>query len=111
MKILYHHRIGSRDGQSVHIESLISALGDLCVLFFVVFSRAFRRVEFGAQAPKFVLFRLVLLASAYEILEVCYNVPAFCRLAMAYWRFRPDLIYDRYNLFMVSGILLSKVPG
>src|SRR5690242_2097385 len=101
MKILYHHRIGSKDGQSVHIQSLISALTALGNEVCVLSPPAFNRVNFGAQAPKFALLRRVLPVVAYEILEVCYNIPAFCRLAAAYWRFRPDLIYERYNLFMV----------
>jgi len=109
MKILYHHRIGSRDGQSVHIQCLISALTQIGEQVCVVSPPAFSRVEFGAQAAKFAFLRRVLPAAAYEILELCYNVPAFCRLIAAYYRFRPDLIYERYNLFMVAGILLSKV--
>jgi glycosyltransferase involved in cell wall biosynthesis len=111
MKILYHHRIGSKDGQSVHIQSLISAFAELGEEVRVVSPPAFGRVSFGAQASKFALLKRVLPAAAYEILEVCYNVPAFCRLAAAYWQFRPDLIYERYNLFMVAGILLSKLTG
>ena len=111
MKILYHHRIGSRDGQSVHIQCLISALAELGEEVCVVSPPAFRRVEFGAQASKFALLRRVLPAAVYEILEICYNVPDFYRLVAAYRRFRPDLIYERYNLFMLAGILLSRVTG
>jgi glycosyltransferase involved in cell wall biosynthesis len=111
MKILYHHRIGSKDGQSLHIQSLISALESLGEEICVVSPPAFDRVDFGAQASKFALLRRLLPPAAYEILEVCYNVPAFCRLAASYWRFRPDLIYERYNLFMIAGVLLSKLTG
>jgi glycosyltransferase involved in cell wall biosynthesis len=51
----------------------------------------------------------LLPSLAYEILELCYNVPAFYRLLIAYRKFRPDLIYERYNLFMIAGICLSKL--
>jgi glycosyltransferase involved in cell wall biosynthesis len=111
MKILYHHRIGSRDGQSLHIQSLISAFGELGDEVCVVSPPAFNRTNFGAQTPKVALLRRLLPAPAYEILEFCYNIPVFCRLVAAYWRFRPELIYERYNLFMVAGIVLSKLSG
>jgi hypothetical protein len=33
LRILYHHRIGSRDGQAVHIDALVGALRRVRELF------------------------------------------------------------------------------
>ncbi len=65
MRILYSHRIQSRDGMSVHLEELVAAL---------------RR-------------RLPGLA---------YNLPAYRRLRRACHSFRPELIYERYNLYFLA---------
>ena len=109
MKILYHHRVGSKDGQAVHIQSLITALRKLGHQVRVVSPPAFEEVSFGEQAYKFGALKRILPSLAYEILEFCYNVPAFYRLLVAYRKYRPDLIYERYNLFMIAGIIVSRL--
>src|SRR6266481_722855 len=109
MKILYHHRVASKDGQAVHIQSLVTALRKLGHEVYVVSPPAFDEVSFGGQAYKFGVLKRILPSLAYEILELCYNLPAFYRLLIAYRKFRPDLIYERYNLFMIAGVLLSKL--
>src|SRR5436305_12981126 len=109
MKILYHHRIASKDGQSVHVHALIAALEQLGNEVYVASPPTFDTVDFGYQARPFVLIKRLLPRVAYEVLELGYNFVAFYRLAKAYRRFRPDLIYERYNLFMIAGIVLSKL--
>jgi glycosyltransferase involved in cell wall biosynthesis len=111
MKILYHHRIGSRDGQAVHLEELIAALQELghkvCLVGPVSFARATLGHEprlIGAMkryAPKFI----------YELLEIGYNVPAFFRLIRKGSSFQPDFVYERYNLYLLAGIWFKRIKG
>ena len=49
----------------------------------------------------------------HELLELIYNVPEWLRLQAAVARHRPDLIYERNNLYLLSGIIVarcSRVP-
>src|SRR5262245_48523231 len=44
----------------------------------------------------------------YELFEIAYNVPAYLRLRRAARAFKPDLIYERYNLNLVAGLWLKR---
>ena len=44
-----------------------------------------------------------------ELLEIGYNVPAFVRLWRAVRVERPDAIYERYNLYLLAGLLVAKL--
>ena len=109
MKILYHHRIGSQDGQAVHIDSLIGALRRAGHDVQIVSPPSFGKVDFGGQARWLGRLRRRLPRAAYELLELAYNAPALWRLYRAGRRHRPDLIYERYNLFMVAGVLFARL--
>jgi glycosyltransferase involved in cell wall biosynthesis len=45
---------------------------------------------------------------AAELAELAYSVPAYVRLVRAANAFRPDVIYERYNLFFLSGAVLAR---
>ena len=109
LRILYHHRIGSKDGQAVHIESLIAALKSAGHDIRVVSPPAFGKIDFGGQSHAFAWLRRLLPRAGYELLEICYNLPALWRMERARRRFRPDLIYERYNLFMMAGVLFARL--
>jgi len=111
MRILYSHRIQSRDGQSVHIESLVAALRALGHEVLVVGPGMYDQAAFGGENRLATLARRVLPRSVGEIAEIAYNVPAYLRLRRAAAAFRPDIIYERYNLFFVAGTLLARSRG
>ena len=49
----------------------------------------------------------------YELAELAYSLVAYFRLARAARAFQPDLIYERYNLFLLSGLMAKsflKIP-
>jgi glycosyltransferase involved in cell wall biosynthesis len=48
---------------------------------------------------------------ASELLEFSYSFIAFAKLWLAYHRYRPDLVYERYNLFLPSGLWLKRLVG
>ena len=47
----------------------------------------------------------------FEILELLYNLSAYPRLAAAARAFKPDVLYERYNLFLLAGLWLRARRG
>jgi glycosyltransferase involved in cell wall biosynthesis len=110
VRILYHHRTASKDGQAVHIEELVAALRELGHEVDVVGPEGAGTAmgddaswvhELRARLPKFV----------YELLELAYSFVAYRRLAGAARTFRPDFVYERYNLFLLAGAMLKRRLG
>ena len=108
MRILYSHRIQSRDGQSVHLEEMVAALRAAGHEVLVVGPGLYQQAEFGGESRLVALIRARLPPSVGALAEIAYNVPAWWRLRQAARRFRPDLIYERYNLFFLAGTWLSR---
>lgn len=111
MKILYHHRTLSKDGQNVHIEELIAAFRRAGHEVRVVGPTAHRNAAFGSDGGLVSRIRRALPAAAGELIELAYSVLAFQRLMKAYREFKPDVLYERYNLFLLSGAWLHKLTG
>lgn len=111
MRILYSHRIQSRDGQSVHVEELVASLRALGHEVLVVGPGFYDKASFGGESRLVALIRSVFPSFLGELAELAYNVPAILRLRRAYRSFSPDLIYERYNLFFLAGVLLARWTG
>lgn len=111
MRILYHHRINSKDGQFVHVEELIAALRRIGHDVIVVAPPVTERQEFGAESRLVRLMKRELPGPLYELLELAYSAIAYHRLRRAYHRHRPDILYERYNLFSLAGVLLKHKYG
>jgi glycosyltransferase involved in cell wall biosynthesis len=110
VKILYSHRTKSADGQYVHIRSLTDALRAQGAEIFMAGpddrgQAATRKLDqnAGVGAKSF------LPKPVYELAELAYSAPAFLRLARAAKAARPDILYERYNLFYHSGVRLARV--
>lgn len=111
MKILYHHRTASRDGQSTHIDEMIGGLR----------AEGHSVVEISPQiagdnvsggSPGWVgQLKARLPRQVYELAELAYSVVAYRRLADAIMQDRPDGIYERYNLYLLAGIWAKKRFG
>jgi glycosyltransferase involved in cell wall biosynthesis len=108
VKILYSHRIQSHDGQGVHLESLVAALRGQGHEVLVVGPSAYAQAGFGGESKLVATVRRLLPAFAVELLELAYSIPAWRKLARAAAEFRPDLLYERYNLFYLSGAWLAR---
>ncbi len=108
MRILYSHRVQSRDGQSVHIEELVAAFRQLGHEVLVVGPRLYERAEFGGDSRLIAALRRHLPGALCEIAEILYNLLAFLRLRRACRRFAPDIVYERYNLYYLAGTLLRR---
>ena len=115
MKILYHHRTASKDGQAVHIDEMIHALREQGHEVRVVApgldadpAAPGAKGEMGAETNCVNGLRARLPKAVYELLELGYSLVAYRRLAAAAREFRPDVIYERYNLYLLSGLMLKR---
>jgi glycosyltransferase involved in cell wall biosynthesis len=104
MKVLYHHRIASRDGQYVHIESLTGALAALGHDVVIVGPGFADAGSVGADSRLIVFLKRYVPRALYELIEFAYNLRDYFRLAHAIRVHRPDFIYERYNLYLLSGV-------
>jgi glycosyltransferase involved in cell wall biosynthesis len=111
MKILYHHRTASKDGQSVHIEEMIHALRAQGHEVRVVEPPAARQASFGAKPGPLAWIRRRLPKLVYELLELAYNVPVYWRLRRAWREFKPDVLYERHHLYLLAGAWLARRTG
>lgn len=119
MKILYHHRTASKDGQAVHIEEMVHALRELGHEVLVVgpagaddaAPRGGMGGGIGDDKGWVSRLRSALPKAVYELLELGYSLLAYRRLAAAARRFQPDVLYERYNLFLLAGVMLRRRLG
>lgn len=108
MKLLYHHRIGSKDGQYVHIAEMIHALEQEGVEVVVVGPRAVAQQSFGGESDLIAMLKRWLPRAGYELLELGYSLLDYLRLRRAILEHAPDVVYERYNLYFVSGLWARK---
>jgi glycosyltransferase involved in cell wall biosynthesis len=110
MRILYHHRTASKDGQAVHIEELIHALREQGHEVRVVAPAGDDGQggdAMGHDMGWVHRLRGMLPRALYELLELGYSLVSYWRLARAAREFKPDILYERYNLFLLSGLMLK----
>lgn len=108
MRILYSHRIQSRDGQSVHVDELIAALRAEGHEVLVVGPSFYDNASFGGGSGFVDFVRKLLPGALGELAELAYNIPAYRRLRAACREFRPDAIYERCNLYYLAGAWLAR---
>jgi glycosyltransferase involved in cell wall biosynthesis len=111
MRILYSHRVQSKDGQGVHIEELIRAFRADGHEVRVVGPSFYDQSDFGGESKLVAMLRRLLPGAAGELAELAYNIPAYRRLKRAYAEFRPDIIYERCNLYFLAGTWLTRATG
>ena len=111
LRILYSHRIQSKDGQSVHIEELIAALRAQGHEVLVIGPGFYEASGFGGESSTVARLRRLLPGAIGEVAELAYNIPAYRRLAAACRSFKPDLIYERCNLLYLAGTWLARRTG
>lgn len=109
MRILFHHRIASRDGQAVHIEELIAALQSLGHETVLIGPPNLMRTGLGGSNPLVDRVKQSIPKALYELLEIAYNLKAFLRLRAAVQVHRPDVIYERFSLFLFAGIWVRRL--
>jgi glycosyltransferase involved in cell wall biosynthesis len=108
VKILYHHRTRSKDGQYVHIEEMITAFRAQGHEVIIVAPPSAETEEFGSDAGLVATLKRYLPKWFYELMELSYSLVAYRRLARAVRQHRPDVLYERYNLFLPAGVWLAR---
>lgn len=116
MRILYHHRTASKDGQAVHIEEMIEALREQGHEVRVVSpgdddASAQDSGHMGSDMGWVHQLKARMPKAVYELMELGYSLLAYRKLMTAARDFRPDVIYERYNLFLLSGLMASRRLG
>ena len=108
MKILYHHRTRSKDGQSVHIDEMIGAFRELGHEVIIVAPAAAASESSDADTDLVAALRRYLPKFMYELMEFAYSFITYRQLAAAIKIHKPDWIYERYNLFLPAGIWIKR---
>jgi glycosyltransferase involved in cell wall biosynthesis len=110
LRILYHHRIAASDGMRVHIEEIVGALRAHGHIVKVVGPGGQTSAGDGSSRLEAFtdLLRRILPAAIFELLELLYNIPAWLRLSREAASFRPDVLYERNNLFLLAGLYFKK---
>lgn len=108
MKILYHHRIASKDGQYVHIDEITRALKKLGHEIIMVGPSTVSNEQFGSEGGIVKLLKQYIPKYFYELVELTYAIYVYYKLVKAIYKHRPDVIYERYNLYLPAGIWAKK---
>ncbi len=116
MRILYHHRTRGRHVEGVHIRGIVGALRELGHDVSVM-SFPGADPEHDAESPaatrKSRLAALVtrLPGVVFEVFELLYNAVTLVRMQRAWRTSPPQLIYERYSLFLFATIWLARRRG
>lgn len=106
---MYHHRIASKDGQYVHVEELTNALLEQGHELHFVAPQVNENADFGGDGGFVSKLKKALPKALYEILELSYSAWVFIKLVVAILKFKPEVIYERYNLYQPAGVLAAKL--
>ena len=109
--IVYHHRTQGVDAQGIHVQEICKAFEALGYRVAKVALHAQEQV--GKESRPGLVNRLVskLPRFAYELLELGYNLVGIPRLYRAVKKNRPLFLYERYSLFNLSGVVVSKLTN
>ncbi|MDF3983197.1 glycosyltransferase family 4 protein [Luteibacter sp. PPL201] len=117
MNILYHHRTRGRHVEGVHIRGIVQALRELGHRVAVMsFPGADPEREpdepSGGGTPGRVATWVTRLPGAvFELFELLYNAVTVARMAWAWRRGAPSLVYERYSLFLFATVWLARRRG
>ena len=121
MEFIYHHRTQGRGGEGVHIASLVRALQAASYQVTVVSPPGVDPLKTAGSVPvdkgatqergihrvwKWISCRSPQII--FEVLELCYNLYAACRLMPILRRQPTACYYERYAFFLFIGVYLAK---
>jgi glycosyltransferase involved in cell wall biosynthesis len=125
MNILYHHRTRGKGAEGAHIKGIVTAFRELG--HHVTLSSIHNvdptkpstdnKVTPRNNKDKRSLKNKILDLTKYmpefvfEILELLYNLIALRQVRNAIKDKRPDIIYERYSLFMFASVWYAKKKG
>jgi glycosyltransferase involved in cell wall biosynthesis len=92
----------------VHIDEMITALRELGHEVRVVAPKTTDGDGMGAEVGWVQRLRERLPKAVYELLELGYTLVAYRQLSRAAAEFKPDMLYERCNLFLLAGVMLKR---
>jgi glycosyltransferase involved in cell wall biosynthesis len=118
MRVLYHHRTRGRDVEGVHIRGVVHALRGLGHEVTVLsFPGADPEQEPAAGAPvgkgrgRLGAWVSRMPGVLFEMLELTYNLVTLVRMRRAFAHLKPQLVYERYSLFLFATVWLARRRG
>jgi glycosyltransferase involved in cell wall biosynthesis len=116
MRILYHHRTRGRHVEGVHIRGIVHALRDLGHEVTVMSFPGADPEHEAAVRASVARGRLAgaiarLPGVLFECFELGYNLVTLWRMNTAIRGLRPQLIYERYSLFLFATVWLAQRRG
>jgi glycosyltransferase involved in cell wall biosynthesis len=87
---------------------MLTALRSLGHEILVVGPRGAEPARMGNEIGWARWLKASLPRALYELLELSYSVIALAQIVRAIRHFRPDVIYERYNLFLVAGVIAKR---
>lgn len=116
MNILYHHRTRGRHVEGVHIRGIVQALRALghkvSILSFPGADPEHESTpQAGSKRSRIAAAITRLPGILFECLELGYNLVTLFRVGAAIRRQRPQLIYERYSLFLCATVWLARRHG
>jgi glycosyltransferase involved in cell wall biosynthesis len=112
VKILYHHRTTARDGSAVHINGLVDALRAQGAEVRVVAPRIAASAVGDEQRRSLLgTLKANLPRALHELGEVAYNLGEIRTLRTEIAGFEPEIIYQRSNLYLLSGAHVARQFG
>ena len=116
MRVLYHHRTRGRDVEGVHIRGIVHALRDLghevTVMSFPGADPEQARQGQGVAVRGSAATAVSKMPGVvFEFSEIAYNLVTLFRIGRAIRRLRPQLIYERYSLFLWATVWMARRHG
>ncbi|MFA6229084.1 MAG: glycosyltransferase [Rhodanobacter sp.] len=119
MRVVYHHRTRGLRVEGVHIRGIVDALRELGHQVTVVsFPGADPEHEPAASAApaaggggRLAAAVARLPGVLFEFLEIAYNAFTWLRMGVVIRQLRPELIYERYSLFLCATVWLARRRG
>ena len=116
MRILYHHRTRGRHVEGVHIRGIVHGLRELghevSVMSFPGADPEHEPATQVASGKGRLAGALARLPGVlFEFFELGYNLVTLLRMSAAMRRLRPQLIYERYSLFLCATVWMARRRG
>lgn len=108
MRVLYHHRTQGAEPESVHIAAIADALARLGHTVDIVGPTG-KQPRRGTAKPSLMgrvkrhTPRLLV-----ELVQIVYNAVSLGKLLRTMFRHRYDLVYERYALYNIAGLLAAR---
>lgn len=121
MNVLYHHRTRGKGAEGAHIKGIVTAfreMGHIVKLTSIHNVDPTKPVEkrtaqASPQKPTGLKHKILELTKhmpefLFEFMEVLYNLIALRQIKNEVTKEQPDVIYERYSLFMFSTVWYAK---